>query len=615
MFSYKTKKTKIAFWGLLAVIFTLLGSYVEAVTLSASVDRNAITLEDQVVYTLILEGSQNAQPPTLPPMKDFQVQQAGTSSQMSIINGSISRSVKFNYILIPQKNGKLVIGPSTLKHDGQTIKSRSIELMVQKPEADQSATSGRQGAEDQPRPIFARVSVSNEKPYENEQIVYTFRLYRSLEIVDAKLDLPQFSGFWAEELGKQTEFRENINGVNYLVTEIKKALFPLKPGKLTIDPAVLHCDVLVRDKRSRRRDPFGNFFNDPFFGQIMGHQKRVRKNIHSNELEIHVNPLPSKGKPKDFAKLVGKFSILASMEKEELEVGDTNTITVILEGDGNIRDMVLELPEDAENFKVYSDKPEVAVDNQGAKVIGRKTFKKALVPLKEGTYTLPKMGLSYFDPEIGQYQYLKAVLAPMLVTKSKEKETLEIVGDVKTVPEKNKVNVIGKDIFPIEMDGSTLNTGLRDGDFFRLVALIFALPTIIFIASFVYIRRKESKYSKADIYRSRSAFSVAGKKFKALASQGQVTNGRELFSESSRIFKDFIGDKLNVSGGTLTPADVEELLGGEGVPKNTRDLAVRLLEKCEAAQFAPLNASNNNPQAVINDIQLSMKNLDKEIKR
>lgn len=591
--------------------FTLAAGRVEAASLTASLDREQITLEDQAVYTLTLKDAGDAGSPILPPMRDFNVQEAGTSSQVSIINGSFSKSVQYNYVLVPKKAGKFSIGPATMNYNGQTMKSEPLELIVQEPGAAVSRDNATQVNQDQ-RYIFANALVSKKKPYENEQIVYTFQLFRRVDVANANLDLPRFDGFWTEDLGRQTEFSKNIDGMEYHVTEIRKALFPLKPGKLSIGPAMLQCDVIVQDHGRRQRDPFGQFFDDPFFNQFMGRQKAVRKNIRSNELELDVQPLPADGRPKGFEKLVGKFSLSASLEKEELEVGGSNTATVVVEGNGNIRDAAPQLLVDSGDFKIYDDKPEVQVSPSKDGVTGRKVFKKALVPLKAGQLSLPDIQVPYFDPDAKEYGILKASLKPMLVLPSSEKEEMRLVGKGPDAPEREKVKVIGKDIFPIHTGADSLDE--RPSRTIMLIAkLLFVPPTLIFLASFFLIRWREKRVSGSDMHKARTAFSNAGKKLKVLSSTAETNNGRDFFSESLKILKDYIGDKLNVSGRSLTPAEIGGLLKERGVDGQTRKAAVEILERCEAGQFASPLSAERDISGFLNEMQSLMKELEKRI--
>ena len=71
-------------------IALLLWSALPATALAAgikvTIDRDVATLEDQLLLTVTVEGSQLSRP-TLPELNAFDVQSAGSSRQMRIVNG------------------------------------------------------------------------------------------------------------------------------------------------------------------------------------------------------------------------------------------------------------------------------------------------------------------------------------------------------------------------------------------------------------------------------------------------------------------------------------------------------------------------------------------------
>lgn len=609
----KTQILSLLGWSVIAVLLQV--AWAEAASLTATVDRYRITVEDQVLYTLTVEGARDATPPTLPELGDFQVQQGGTSSQISIVNGAISQSIKFNYILIPKREGEFILPPATLVHQGQTLQSQPIKILVQK--SSSAIPSGQNAAppeEDSSRSLFVRTSVSRPTPYENQQVVYSFRLYRQVDIANANLELPEFKGFWVEDLGKQEEFSENINGVPFQVTEIKKALFPQKPGPLAIPPALLQCDVLVPMPDGGGRDSFGQFFNDPLFNRFMGRQKSVRKNLRSEETAVTVQSLPSAGKPPDFKPLVGSFALQATMEKEELEVGGSNTITIVAEGDGNVQDIQVHFRVDEDLFKVYDDLPTVEKLTEGGRLAGRKTYKKAFVPLREGPLSLPPVELDYFDPDTGEYRTLRATLKPMRVLEPKDKETLALAAPHQDAVEKKKIKVIAKDIFPI-YTGMDFHEGhLDDKSFWIFIALILILPSGFFLGAFLMIRAREKTASGSGRYRSRRALSQAEKKLKDTESLAQPDQAQEFFSRVSRIVKEYVGDKIDTAGASLTAAEMGDILRGRGVTEEILAEVVSFLERCEAGCFAPQGAAGEELRTFPQTAHTLMKKLEKKLR-
>ncbi|MBW2652319.1 MAG: BatD family protein, partial [Deltaproteobacteria bacterium] len=247
-----------------------------ALSLTAKADRTEATIQDRVILTLSVEGTQKAGRPHLPPMPAFDFISRGSSTRMQIINGQITSGVDYNYVLIPKKAGTFEIGPATLNLKGKTISSNKITLKIS------SAGAKPRAAKD----LFITTTVSTKSPYVSEQVIYTFRLFRSVRIANASLENPSFEGFLVEPLGKERQYETVMNGKTFLVSEIKQALFPTREGILKIDPAKVQCEVMIQ---TRRR---GGFFDDSFFG----FSRTEPKVLHADPIVLEVKPLPAEGK-------------------------------------------------------------------------------------------------------------------------------------------------------------------------------------------------------------------------------------------------------------------------------------------------------------------------------
>ena len=61
----------------------------------ATIDRPEATVEDQLLLTVVIEGSREAEP-ILPEISEFDVYPRGQSTQMSLVNGRMSSSVTYS---------------------------------------------------------------------------------------------------------------------------------------------------------------------------------------------------------------------------------------------------------------------------------------------------------------------------------------------------------------------------------------------------------------------------------------------------------------------------------------------------------------------------------------
>src|ERR1017187_6870513 len=94
-------------WFTLAL--ALLPCALRAVSFTASLDRNSLTLGEQATLSLKFEGVQPQDAPGLPNIAGLQFQYVGPSSSFSFINGQTSSSITYNYIVMAQHEGAFTI--------------------------------------------------------------------------------------------------------------------------------------------------------------------------------------------------------------------------------------------------------------------------------------------------------------------------------------------------------------------------------------------------------------------------------------------------------------------------------------------------------------------------
>ena len=123
----------------------------ENIRMSASVDKNQLTMEDSIELSITIHGVRNPSKPKLAPLPDFQVRAAGTNSSTQIFNSDMRTSTTHKYLLIPKKLGRFVIGPAILNLSGTVYKSSPITVLVKKP---------KPGKTNKNKNVFTETSVS-----------------------------------------------------------------------------------------------------------------------------------------------------------------------------------------------------------------------------------------------------------------------------------------------------------------------------------------------------------------------------------------------------------------------------------------------------------------------
>lgn len=572
-----------------ALIFLLhtAASFADEIAVTATVDKTEASLEDSITLSVQVSGTQNNPAPQIPSLPEFRVQSLGSSSSVQIINMKMNSSVSFNYRLTPVKKGTFIIPPVSVAIDGKTFTSEPITLSIKEP-----------SPMEQNAPVFVQTTVSNDKPYINEQVTLTLKLYRKVDVRNINLNA-NYDKFRKEDMGKEREYAEVINGINYNVLELSVALFPAKTGDQEIPPAILDLDVLHRTRERRpMNDPFAHFFDDSFlFG---GRVQTEHKTLRTHPIVLKVQPLPETGKPQSFSNLVGQFTIASELGKDNVEVGDSATLTVTVAGKGNVKDIPepqLNLPD---TIKIYPDQPAFKQEIEGNKITGKKTFKYALVPMQEGKTDVPPILLPYFDPVQKKYVTAHTKSLFILVNPSKTKESLNVATAENPKPKHESVKITGKDILPIHTRVSEFSDQQLTLDKILFYITCLTLPIIIFFSFSLYLKYKRRLQFDVAWSRKRMAYKLARKKLDALPAL-HISDTKEFAKELSKILREYIGNKLNLQGTAFTSGEMTQLLKEKNYKENLVQSISLLLEKHESLQYAPARVNGDLSTALLNE--------------
>ena len=565
----------------------------QEISVTATVDKNRLSLEDVLQLSIVIQGTQNTPPPELPSLPDFRVVSAGTSSSTQYINTQRSVSITYNYRLTPMNTGTFAIGPTRVRANGKTYATQPITIAVQN-EAQKPSnqeTTGNKNA-------FVVTTLSSKKAYVGEQLVYTFRLFHRVDAKNLNLRLPfDKTRFHKEELGEPKTYIKINNGLQYHVQELSLALFPLKKGLHEIPSAMIELDLFHPMKNRSRRDPFSQFF-----GQRTQAEHKV---LRSQSLSIEVLPLPD-GAPEGFENIIGQFNISAELGKNDLEVGDTTTLTVTVSGKGNVQDIIFDEPDLKSYFKIYPDKPEFHQTVQNNQIMGEKVFKFALVPLEAGSRTLPKFSLAFFDPGKAQYRVAQTQPISLNIKPSAAKEELNLVQSRQQNAQAPEIEILGRDIFPIYTELDKFQNARSHSPAF--LATRFGSPVLLFfISAFIIKQQRRMKHDVA-FYRRRNAYKNATRRLKKMSEHSDPSAPKEFGRQLSEVLREYVGNKLNLQGKAITAEEVETRL--KEADYESAEVTRKLLERCEILQFAP--TTRGNTKELLRESENLIKLLEKQ---
>src|SRR5512140_3033013 len=240
-------KINPAGWTIVLCLFFLTGTAMaQDVTFQASVDKNPVGLNDQFTLTMSLSSSGTAggKNLVLPDLSKFRIMSGpNQSSSMQFINGAVSSSVSYSYVLEPKEIGQFTIGSVSIEAGGKTYHTNPITIEVVKgsPKPKQQAAVPDDVSGQIADNLFLRAVVSKVHVIQGEQINLTYKLYSRVSLLDVSTDkASNLVGFWGEDVERPKDLPpavEVVNGRQYRVYTIKlMALFPTQSGSLEISP-------------------------------------------------------------------------------------------------------------------------------------------------------------------------------------------------------------------------------------------------------------------------------------------------------------------------------------------------------------------------------------------
>lgn len=549
----------VGYLSMAMVLFLTPAAIADAATVRAVVDRNQATVGESIALQLTIEGGDGEV--DLSGIADFKTVSRGTSSSFQMINGRTSRQLIRNYVLVPEKAGRLTIPAIPVTIGGKVHYTAPIRVTVSRAPP---ANSGK-------RDVYVSAEVSGQSPWIGQQLIYTFRLFNAIQVADAKFQAPNFNGFNAEELEDRKSYRSVINGREFIVTEVTFILIPVKTGALEIEPAVLQVGLV---QRSRRPRPFSGM--DSFFGRT----QMTTRILETDPIAIQVRALPPTPPGTSFAGLVGRFEIAADLDKTDIRVGDSTTLAVTISGSGNIMDATVPVISVPKEFKTYADNPEAQIQLGPKGNAGRKTFRMALVPIQAGQFRINPIALAYFDVETGAYQTLSTRTFDLTVSPSDTTATDISVfraAPVQISSLKKRVEFTGRDILPLKTGLDTLKP--RQSLPPLWFGLLLAIPVLGFMAArtVMQITRKDDSPSRIMADRAKKSLKMAA---------ATDSSDADFLSALYRALVSAILGKRDVTGTSLTWTEAKDHLLSSGWDADDAAAAARLLEAIESFNYS-----------------------------
>ena len=537
--------------------------------LTAKVDRTVLDSNETLRAELRYDGQVFAGEPNFEPLtKDFEVLSNKRQQNYSNVNGKTESYTAWTLELRPKRAGILLIPSLTFKKEV----SNAVELRVRAAPTNSSANPGTQ-------PIYTETTVDTNTPYVGQQVILTHRLYTSVQLRDFALSELAIDKAELHRLG-DTQYQKVINGRNYLVLEVKYAIFPQAKGTLII-PSLRFAAYEVNN-----RSQFGVFNN-------RGNQ--IIRDTESKVLEV--NALPSQ------ASIDGWMpSTSVTMEQrwsgdiDSVTVGEpvTRTITIRAEGLSAAQITPLQEPQ-GDNYRGYPDQPQLDEIVTANGLAATRIESLALVPNKPGEIVLPAVQLVWWDTNSDQPRI--ASLSPI---------TLQVS------PSSNiDATANGSNVMQMTNDAmTTLATDALKPKVSFMTNLSLSINALLITLIIVLLMRRKRESSAARSQQPSLSLDSARlnlkQQLRAIESEAKDENlmamrdailrwGKILFTENPPSTLKSLGDLLgNPSISQLFAQLDQQLYQHNGGPDATLDVVVLLASLKKESNFSRGSASKDN---------------------
>ncbi|MDD4050666.1 MAG: BatD family protein [candidate division Zixibacteria bacterium] len=548
------------------------------VSIRMALDRSRIGSNETAVLTVAISaaGQKQLPEPKLPPLPQFDIMTAGSSTNLQIINGQVSYSQNYTYILTPKQVGTFPIYAASAVVNGTRYESNTLSLEVVKGSAgSQTIPGGAAESGVSSKDLFLRAEVDKRNPYVDEQVTLSVKFFRAIKLLsNPDYVPPQTPGFWTSDIPPQKQYYQTIDGRDYFVVEVRTALFPTAPGKLTIGEARVTAAVPDRSRR-RNRDAFG-LFDDMF-------QQGTNVEVTSSPVTVDVRPLPAEGKPAEFSGGVGDYKISAAIDKNDVEVNEAVNLSVKVTGQGNIKSIPEPTLPVLDGFRVEKGASDFKISNLDNQMGGVKSFEYVLIPRQSGRQTIGPITLNYFDPSKRAYQSLNT--APM--TLSVRQGELTTGAEIPYNPVSGQtLDLKATDIRFIKTGGTHLYRKGRVLLTSPLFITFLTLPLLAIAGGMIDVRRRRRLSEDVGYARLRRANAVAKKRLKKAAELLAGNDDAAFYAEISGMVLQYIADKFNQSAQGLTTDRVDELLKEASAPDSLREDTLNVVRLADFGRFA-----------------------------
>lgn len=398
-----------------------------SIELRAELSPDPVALEELAHLTLVVETSGFELPPIDPGFLLDNLEGVGgpsRSQSMSWVNGQSAARLELSWRLRPLEPGSARVHQIRVEvgQEIRTLQDLQIEVVAEaapnraRPPGGSRSDPFARLFDDDPFGLFprrrrgepavqpklaVRSVVDPPSVYVGEQAVWTLALDTQTDVSGFRpRALPELAGLWTRELelpARSSPQWVEIDGERFgRVPMLARALFPLRPGEIAIEPVTV--DVLAR------------MVDDDWIGRIRRDEPLV---LATRRTALTVRPLPPQ--PAGFSGLVGELELSATVDPASLDAGQATTLVVRAATTGNAQGLPppeILLPDGLRSFAPSTTSIDRA---EGGRLSTEVEWRWVVLADRAGDFRLPPIDLIHFDPARAAYRTARTASLKLFV--------------------------------------------------------------------------------------------------------------------------------------------------------------------------------------------------------
>jgi hypothetical protein len=336
----------------------------------------------------------------MPPLTPFELLRTNSRPEVTQTATGTTIMVEHKYVVTTDRVGSFTLPPFEAHLGGSVVRSRPLRIEVQAGREEGTVPTVVTRAQiDTSLDVNFRALALPETVYVGQQANYEVAVFLSETVRDRLRRNPTFfppdmQSMLAYDLPvvKGDPPRRRVGRRCFDALVYQRAVFPLMAGRFVVPPAQLVYALALTPS---------------FFSREESHELRT-----DSAVIVAVDP-PVAFRPSDFTGAVGVLRIAARVDTAAGRVGDPLTLSVRVEGTGNVK----LFPRPSVTLPwgtLVAGEERVRVDTSARRIRGSKEFDWILTPHRAGELEVPPVRYTFFNPDGRRYE--TASSAPLRVS-------------------------------------------------------------------------------------------------------------------------------------------------------------------------------------------------------